>query len=205
MNRKRIAAQIAAASALVLPAALIAAPQAHAQGLGKGQLMVQVGGNYLTDGDSRDATNDIGIHAGLGYMLPSTGSGHSSIDLDYNNNTGHGNRVTTIAAMFVQRTPMTPNVPVGGGMAPYYGFGIGFGQIDVKATVESAPTTGEETSSVRPRAIDESIEKKKTRIVGKVLAGLNFGNSFAELSYNIYGSVEGAKADSIGLSVGTHF
>jgi hypothetical protein len=169
-----IAAPIAAVS-------LLGAPSAHAITPAK-PIAIQIGAAWPTDGDVRDATQDVGIYAGLGYILPSEGVGRNSVDLDFTTTSGHGNRLNTLSLMFAHRMPL--GTPVNGTNGPYAGLGIGATRIEAHGGGDSDDTT---------------------HLSGKALLGYDLGNSFVEVSYMVNGKINDAHADTVNLSFGTHF
>jgi hypothetical protein len=187
-------------------AALLAAPS-HAA-YGAKSITAEIGANYAVDGDVRDATQSTGFHVGLGYALPTkpSASGNpswSTIGLMYNQNSGNGNKLTVWGLTAEQRWAMGAKNE-NRKTTPYVGAGIGVYRVrgeadntvvaeDISATAGSGAGTTE----------GESNSETKTRIGGRVMAGLTFSESYyAELAYNLTGKVLGSRSDSITLSIG---
>jgi hypothetical protein len=193
MNTKETMMRLAKAALLAAPVVAltcVGAPRANAAAAADKPLSVQVGVGWPTDSDVRKGTSNTGIHAGLGYQLPTMGQGQTaakaSLDLDFNNTTGHGNRLTTYSLEAAERIPMSSGPASASG--PYVGLGVGAVHIDAHGGGES---------------------KTKTQFGGKALIGMSMGDTFVELSYNYNGKVSigshDFKADTVNLSVGTHF
>ena len=176
MIRTQTITRMVMVSVLATSVALSLAGSAHGQAQDQKKIMVQVGGGYLLNSDARAATSTTAVHAGLGYIVPAAGqgvtSGSSSIDLDYNQNTGHGNKLSAIGLYIAQRMPVSQNKTSKGGLNPYFGGAFGVVQLQAQG------------SGTQQSAIAHATTKttdKKTGIGGKVMAGLDFGGAFAEL------------------------
>jgi hypothetical protein len=195
--------KIALTTAIGGPTALGLAVGAHAAPAPGTQqpFSVELGASFLTDSNSRNATADTGFHVGLGYDLTegkSTQYGTPSIDLDYDNNSGHGNYLQTYGAFLADRYYLTQTNSKSN-IVPYIGAGIGLAYIQGRATRRQ--------DSGYPLDIitTSHVSKSATNFAGKLLAGVAFGQAYVEVAYQINGSVSGANADTIDLSIGTHF
>lgn len=194
-------------TATFTPAAQAAEPVAN-------PLSAQIGVGLLTDSDARRATNNAGIHAGIGFQLSNPSllspvNGKPSIDLDYNSNTGHGNHVNVLGLSYTERVALGAPAE-SGGARPYVGLGIGAYHTDLRASVTTTTTTQTGGSSGTPGSTvttttTKTESKSKWNLGGKVLAGVEFGKTFVEASYIISGSTEGVRSDSANLAIGMHF
>jgi len=189
------------------PAAQAAEPAAN-------PLSAQIGVGWLTDTDARKATSNTGIHAGIGFRLSNPSllspvNGKPSIDLDYNNNSGHGNHVNVLGLSYTERVSLGAPAE-SGGSRPYVGLGIGAYHSDLRSsrTTTTTTTTGGQSGSpgsTVTTTTTTTASKSKWNLGGKVLAGIEFGKTFVEASYIISGSTEGVRTDSANLAVGMHF
>ncbi|BDI33816.1 hypothetical protein CCAX7_58670 [Capsulimonas corticalis] len=194
-------------------------------------ISVQVGVGYLTDSSARNAAGDAGLHAGLSYGLPnksllSTLHGKPSIDVDYNHTGGHGGRVDVLGFSYTERISVGNAVTdvVTSGARPYVGLGIGAFRTDVKRRTTTTTTTSDsgnpgsgnpgtiQTTSGTP-GVNSQLTTTTTSsqsangwsLGGKILAGVDFGKTYIEASYQIGGSKLGVRSDTANLSVGVHF
>ena len=193
--------KIALSTAIGGPTALGLAVGAHAAPAPGAQqpFSVELGASFLTDSNSRNATADTGFHVGLGYDLTegkSTGYGTPSIDLDYDNNSGHSNYLQTYGAFLADRYYLSQGTSKSN-IVPYIGAGIGLAYIQGRAT--------RHTLGYENQVITSHVSHSATNFAGKLLAGVAFGQAYVEVAYQINGSVSGANAYTIDLSIGTHF
>ena len=157
------------------------------------------GFSYLSNKDSRDATNNSGWTIGGSYDLSGkymAGMGGNnakvSIDVDFDSHRGNGNTIESGALQIAIRSSMTSGMGKGMG-APYFGASIGAfrNHISASTTVSSVVTSNSDT---------------KTSLGGSVLVGFNFAqNAFLEVSYRFSGSVDGVRCDTINAAIGIHF
>jgi len=196
--------------ALIAPlAALLAAPS-HAQ-VGQKAISLEIGGNYAADGDVRDATQDVGIHVGVGYSLPMkpTASGRASwttLGLMYNKNSGNGNELSVWGLTAEQRyslaSPRSYSTTT-----PYVGLGLGVyrvhGEADGEDIILETATAGSGAGEVPE---DTNVDETKTRIGGRFIVGVDFNRAYyIEAAYNLTGKVLDTRSDSITLSAGARF
>jgi len=144
-----------------------------------------IGASFLTSSNARNATEDTGIHVGLGYTLPGAGvtSGTPSIDLDYDNYSGHGNSANVYGLYLADRYYITKDI-TGSSVAPYIGGGIGAAYINGSG---------------------HGITKNVTNFAGKVIVGVKLNQAFVEAAYALPGKDHGFDTTAINVSIGTHF
>ena len=107
---------------LLLGAGLLAAADNHAFALAAGVA-------YRYNDAARSATDDngdfswnddYGYHLRMGSGAPSPGLiGWGSLDLDWARNSGNGNRIDTIGALYIERVPIGP-LRIGVGLGSFY-------------------------------------------------------------------------------------
>jgi hypothetical protein len=199
---------------LIAPLALGLSVPAQAQRPVK-SITAEIGGNYAIDGDVRDATQSTGLHVGLGYTLPTKtyNPAHPSwttIGLMYNRNSGHGNKLTVWGLTAEQRYSMAKPASTSR-VRPYVGVGIGVYRVRGE-TDGTTTSSGEDLATAaglggaQGTTGDEGGSETKTRIGGRVMAGLDFNEAYyTELAYNLTGKVAGARSDSLSLAVGFRF
>jgi opacity protein-like surface antigen len=155
---------------------------------------VQLGLSSLLNGNSRKATQSTGTHLTLGYALGESSlvnvrnkPARASVDLVLNMAAGKGNKLNSTGLFYTARAPLSDNEEGNGLYA-----GVGIGLVNVSSKVKLTSTT--------------SVSKSKTNLginllVGKPLAG----GLTVEAGYQIAGSANSAKADSLKLAVGYRF
>jgi hypothetical protein len=187
--------KIALATAIAAPATLVVGNLAQAAPGNTGT--VAIGASFLTDSTAKNNTDSTGLRGAIDFNLPNQTAGASgtpSIDFDYDTNSGHGNHIDTLGVFLSDR--FTAKQTKATGVIPYFGAGIGFASIQGSRNV----TTGFGASAHTTRR-----SKSATNFAGKLIAGLNFGQSFVEISYALNGDVDHVDADTIDLAIGTHF
>ena len=174
---------IAATAAVALPMLAIASG-AHAAPTAQ-PFSAAIGASFLTSSNSRDVTEDTGIHVGLGYTLPGAGvtSGTPSIDLDYDNYSGHGNSANVYGLYLADRYYVTKNL-TGSSFAPYIGGGIGAAYINGSG---------------------HGFSQNVTNFAGKIIVGVKLNQAFVEAAYALPGKDHGYDTSAINVSIGTHF
>ena len=155
-----------------------------------------------------------------------------SVDVDYNTNSGHGNHINVFGLNYAERVPLSA---VGAAVSatghhavPYVGLGVGVFRSEVSKTVTTtfdngsnaggsnpvgggSNTGGSNTGqqgAVRPNVlVTTTSHESKTawKVGGKLLAGVDFGQTFVEASYDISGSTNGVRTDAVNLALGMHF
>lgn len=199
---------------LIAPLALALAAPAHAQNAAKA-ITVEIGPNYAMNSDVRDATQDIGIHVGLGYRLPvkTVNPDHPSwttVGVMYNQNSKHGNKLDVLGLTAEQRYSVAKPGSTSS-VRPYVGIGVGVYRVHAKAGDYEPPVSSglEDVVAGRGQGSSEGDyddSETKTRIGGRLMAGLEFSNAYyAELAYNLTGKIEDVRSDSLTLSVGARF
>ena len=164
---------------------------------------VQVGGDWLTNSTARDGTSSIGIYLGYSRRLPtrsliSPDRGWAGIDLDWDHNSGHSNKLESFGLSYVERIPFSH---ANGGTVPYYGVGIGgfYDRLSVGTSLAFASVGSAAATSGDPT-------DHQFRIGGKALVGASFSDRyFAELSYRMSGKIQGVRTDTVNLAIGTRF
>jgi hypothetical protein len=149
----------------------------------------QLGLSSLLNSNSRKTTSSTGTHFTFGYALSGSSNllnvdnkpSKVSIDLTINSSSGKGNRLSSTGLFYTSRAPLSERED---GMGLYAGLGIGL----VNTTVKSVTS------------------KSKTNLGINLLVGKQLsGSMMVEAGYQIAGSVNGAKADSLKLAVGYRF
>lgn len=197
---------------LAAPLALGLAAPSNAQTRPK-SITAEIGGAYAMNGDVRDATQDVGIHVGLGYILPTKvanmdNPSWTTVGLMYNQNSGNGNKLTVWGLTAEQRYSLAKP----GSMStvrPYVGIGIGVYRDRAKGGEETPPVSSGIETAGAGQGIEEGdsdVSETKTRIGGRLIAGLDFNQAYyAELAYNYTGKVFDTRTDSVTLAVGLRF
>ena len=212
-------ATLKAASLIAIPFTLSTAAHAASSATASTPISAQIGAGWLTNSSAKDNTSSTGLHAGLGVGLPNHGvlspASKSSIDLDYNTNTGHGNHINVFGLEYVERVSLnTVAVAVsatGHHAVPYFGLGIGAAHNDVKKSTTVTTTTvtgggsngGGTTTTTTTSTVSSS--KSDWHLAGKLIAGVDFGQTFVEATYAINGSTNGIRTDAVDLALGVHF
>jgi opacity protein-like surface antigen len=120
----------------------------------------------------------------------------------YNQNSGHGNKLTVWGLTAEQRWAMGAK-NVDRKTTPYVGAGIGVYRVRGEAGYVPPDDIATVAGSGAGTTEGESDSETKTRIGGRVMAGLTFSESYyAELAYNLTGKVLDSRSDSITLSIG---
>ena len=160
-------------------------------------ISVEVGGNYIMDGDTRDAIGDYGLRVAVGYDLPSQSllgretGGRSRITLSYTSGDDTFTEVddgllytltpklTSWGLTYEERVPF--RMVEEGATSPYWG--VGLGVFYHKGELGASVTDGETT-------LRDSMDDTATRIGGRAIVGVNFANRwFVEASYNLSGKI----------------
>lgn len=191
--------KLALTAALAAPAAFAAT--GAAQAAPAQPFAISVGGSFLTDSTAKHITSSSGLHVGLDWALPqkkdADTTGIPSIDVDYDVNSGHGAHINTVGVFLADRYTMSQSKKTGA--VPYIGAGIGFASL---SGARNITTTSPPPSSI---STTRHVSKNATNFAGKIMAGVNFGQTFVEASYQINGDLDHVNADTIDLSIGTHF
>lgn len=167
-------------------------------------LALEIGGNYITKSDVRDAVGDLGLRVALNYQLPSLSllgpetGGKPSVTLAYNY-ADDDVKLTTWGLTYEERVPFSV-VGRSGGSSPYWGLGLGLFRHEAKF-------------DYHPSAVDVSVaaengseKESKTRFGGRAIIGMDFNSKwYTELSYNLTGKVADGRTDSLALAAGFRF
>jgi hypothetical protein len=192
LRTERAVLRLAVLGLMIAPMALVGAHRALAAD--GGPVAVEVGVGFLGGGDSGTGLSKTGLHAGLGFRLPEAGlltkRSRPSIDFgfNYNRGTGGDDYLESWSAMYAERVRLGPG-GVAGGSFPYVGVGLGI--VDAHASISGGRSGGYDSN-------------EHVQAGGKLLAGVGFGRTYLELSYQDTGSTLGIRSDSLNLSVGTH-
>lgn len=166
---------------LVLPLAFLTAGSLRAQDTGD-TFMVWAGASRLANSDARDATSSSGFHGGLGFLLPEglVPNSKPSIDLDYSGASGQGNRISSFGLTYTERAFMSENK----GNGAYLGLGLGVFRNSLSAA---------------------GFSDNNNRLGAKAMVGIAYKHVFGELSYQLSGSIDDVKTNTLNLALGVRF
>lgn len=203
---------------LAAPLALALGTAAHAQEAKRPTIAAEIGLNYPTNGDVRDATQDGGIHLGVGVLLPTPGvlsreMGRTSVDLTFSRNADGGNRLNVWGLTVAERVRLSRKTT---GAVPYAGLGVGVFHLQARAETvldDDGGSNGGSNAFVATGAAEGSnggevvsASESKTRIGARLLLGVTLSErAYVECAYNLSGKIEDARTDGITLSIGTRF
>lgn len=175
---------------------------------------LRAGVSYLTDADARRSTSNTGFTIGGSYdFFQGKASERYSLDVDYNQHSGNGNKLDSWAFQLAVRAPFEQG-ETAGKTSFYYGAGLGF--FRHRSTGSTTTTTtgggggGGGTQIAYPAGTTttttSSFSNTKTVFGGSLILGVRFQqNAYAELAYRISGKVEGVNANNLNLEVGFKF
>ncbi len=167
----------------------------------KGPFTLNVGPSFLLDSTAKNATSSTGFHVGGTYDVSQPSSlvlGKSSVDVDYDSFSGHGNKINRTLSGYVYRKSFGPSVK--GSPVPYFGAGIGVAFTSVKTTT----TTQSQGSG--GGSITSSATKNNTSVGGKLLVGIEADSGvYGEAVLTLSGKVNGLTTNTIGANVGYRF
>jgi hypothetical protein len=186
--------------AIVAPVGLLVVASSFGQELKP--FTVRVGYDYLTNSNASDATKQSGYTVGIGYDFYHIKSMHAklSLDVDFSDHAGNGNKIETGSALIVARAPFSP-----GGMSKgpdfYYGIGAGVVRTFVGASSTQTINTGSSTTTTTSNTSSLAYVGG-----GEILLGCRFTKDLsAELYWRVHSNNSGVDTDSAGIVVGFHF
>ena len=175
-------------------------------------LSVRVGPSYPLDEDTRDASADVGINAGLRYQLPFPGlltsliGTSSSIDLEGFQAKDGSDKINYLGLTYQEQIRFSL-----GPVRPYAGLGVGAYRIGVD--LERTVTT---TSTFDPGSGQQPIVTTTNSTEGASDNGIRFGGRamvgvelpwglFTELSAVVITKLDEVNTNTINLAVGLRF
>jgi len=155
-----------------------------AQAMGSTPLLLQVGGDYLSDDLRKALETNWGYHAGLATLLAENGlMGVPSLDLDVRYAPDGDGSLMSFEACYAERSLISGQ----------YWFGLGIGSNFVRLKLDQTPERAESAD-------------RRWEIGGKAMIGyLMTDRVFFEATYHYVGDSLGLDASSVSASLGYWF